>query len=100
MQRLYVLSCWVLQDHMIEQERRNAHGDPSTETERWLGQLLEAGRKRIRYQEMAAEGIIDFEELRTRRSALEELHNTAERELYAVPHYTERLERLERGRDN
>ena len=54
-------------DHMIEQERRNAHGDPATETEWWLGQLSEAGRKRILYQEMAAEGLIGFEELRTRR---------------------------------
>ena len=100
MQRLYVLSCWVLQDHMIEQERRAAHGDPAIETERWLGQLSEASRKRIRYQEMAAEGLIDFEELRTRLYALEELRNTAERELYALRHHTERLERLERSRDN
>ena len=35
-------------DHMIEQERRNAHGDPATETERWLGQLSEASQKRTR----------------------------------------------------
>ena len=65
-----------------------------------MGQLLEAGRKRIRYQEMAAEGLIDFEELRTRLSALEGTRNTAERELHALRHHTERLERLERDRDN
>ena len=85
---------------MIEQERRNAHGDPATETEWWLGQLSEAGRRRIRYQEMAAEGLIGFEELRTRLSTVEENCNTAERELRALRHRTERLERLERDRDS
>jgi hypothetical protein len=87
-------------DHMIEQERRNAHGDPATEAEWWLAQLSEAGRKRIRYQEMAAEGLIGFEELRTRLSTLEENCNTAERELRALRHRTERLKRLERDRDS
>ena len=49
---------------------------------------------------MAAEGLIDFEELRTWLSALEENRNTAERELHTLRHYTERLERLERDRDS
>src|SRR5215217_797160 len=87
-------------DNMIEQERRKEHGDPATETDWWLGQLSEAGRKRIRYQEMAAEGLIDFGELRTRLSALEETCNTAERELHALRHRTERLKCLERDRDS
>jgi site-specific DNA recombinase len=87
-------------DHMIEQERRSTHGDPATETERWLGQLSEASRKRARYQEMAAEGLIDFEELRARLSALEETRETAERELHALRHHTKHLKRLERDRDN
>ncbi len=52
-------------DYMIGQERRGAHGDQATETERWLEEISEAGRKRARYQEMVAEGLIDFEELRT-----------------------------------
>ena len=87
-------------DHMIEQERRSTHGDPVTESERWLGQLSEASRKRARYQEMAAEGLIDFEELRARLSALEETRETAERELHALRHHTEYLKRLERDRDS
>jgi len=87
-------------DYMIEQERRGAHHDPATEKERWLGQLSEASRKRARYQEMAAEGLIDFEELRTRLSALEETCETAERELRALKHYTERVERIEHDRDS
>ena len=51
---------------MIEQERRGTPGDPATKAERWLEEISEAGRKRARYQEMAAEWLIDFEELRTR----------------------------------
>ncbi len=81
------------------QERRGAHGDPATEAERWLKEISEAGRKRTRYQEMAAEGLIDFNELRTRLSALEETRKTAERKLRTLQHRTERLEQLERDRD-
>ena len=87
-------------DHMIEQERRSAHGNPATEAKRWLEQLSEASQKRSRYQDMAAEGLIDFKELRTRLSALEEIRKTAERELRALQYRTERLEQLERNRDS
>ncbi len=85
-------------DHMIEQERRGTHGDPVVETERWLGQISETNQKRARYQEMAAEGLINFEELRAQLSALEETRNTAERELQALKNRTERLEQLERDK--
>jgi len=86
-------------DYMIEQERRNAHGDPTTETERWLGEISEANRKRARYQEMVAEGLIGFEELRTQLAALEDTRKTAERALRAL-HRTEHLAQLERDRDS
>jgi SMC interacting uncharacterized protein involved in chromosome segregation len=87
-------------DYMIEQERRSTHGDPATETERWLKEISEAGRKRARYQEMAAEGLIDFEELRTRLAALEDTCKTAEQELRALQRRTEHLAHLERDRDS
>ena len=88
-------------DYMIEQERRGAGfaGDPATETERWLEKISEAGRKRTRYQEMAAEGLINFEELRARLAALEDARKTAEQELRALQHRTEHLAQLERDRD-
>jgi hypothetical protein len=55
-------------DYMIEQESRGASfaGDPAAETERWLEKISETARLRARYQEMAAEGLIEFEELRAR----------------------------------
>ena len=85
---------------MIEKERRGTHGDPAIETERWLEEISEVGRKRARYQEMAAERLIDFEDLRARLAALEDTRNTAERELRALQHRTERLAQLERDRDS
>jgi len=54
---------------MIEQERRGAQGNLATKAERWLEQLSEGTRERARYQEMAAEGLIDFEKLRARLSS-------------------------------
>jgi hypothetical protein len=86
---------------MIEEERRGASlaGDPATETARWLEELSEARRKRARYQDMAAEGLIDFEELRARLTALEDKRKTAEQELRALQRRTEHLAQLERDRD-
>jgi site-specific DNA recombinase len=87
-------------DHMIEQESLGTCGDPATETERWLEEISEVGRKRTRYQEMAAERLINFEELRARLAALEDTRKTAERELRTLQHRTERLAQLERDRDS
>jgi hypothetical protein len=87
-------------DYMIEQERRGVHGNPATEMERWLEEFSEVGRKRTRYQVMAAEGLIDFEELRAQLVALEDTRQTAERELQALQHRTEHLAQLERDRDS
>jgi DNA repair exonuclease SbcCD ATPase subunit len=85
---------------MIEQERRSAHGDPATETKRWFEEISEAGRKRARYQEMAAGGLIDFEELQARLAALADTRKTAEQELQALQRRTEHLAQLERDRDS
>src|SRR5215211_566351 len=87
-------------DHMIKQESCGVHGDPATETERWLKESSAAGHKRTRYQELAAEGLIEFEELRARLAALDDTRKTAEQELRALEHRTEHLAQLERDRDN
>jgi hypothetical protein len=87
-------------NHMIEQESRASHGDPETEAQKWLEQISDAGRKRARYQEMAAEGLVGFEELRTRLATLEDTRKIAEREMRALQRRTEYLARLERDRDS
>ena len=58
------------------------------------------GRKRARYQKMAAEGLIEFEELRAQLAALEDTRKTAERELRTLEARTEHLAQLERDRDS
>jgi hypothetical protein len=49
---------------------------------------------------MAAEGLIDFEELRTRLAALEDARKAAEQELRALRRRTEHLAQLERDWDS
>lgn len=86
-------------DRMIEQERRGAHGDPVAETEHWLEEISEASRKRARYQEMAAEGLIDFGELRERLAALEDTPQYGRRGATrpATPHGASGAARARRG---
>jgi DNA repair exonuclease SbcCD ATPase subunit len=49
---------------------------------------------------MATEGLIDFEELRTRLAALEDTREAAEEELRALQRRTEHLAQPERDRDS
>ena len=86
-------------DHTVEQESRSVHGDPAAEMERWLEEISKAGRKRARYQEMAAEGLIELKELRAHLSALEDTRKTAEWELRALEQRTEHLAQLKRDRE-
>ncbi len=62
-------------------------------------EISEVAHKRARCGEMTAERLIDFEELRARLAALEDTRKTAERELHALQHRTERLAQLKRDRD-
>jgi uncharacterized protein (DUF2384 family) len=86
---------------MIEQERRNASlaDDPATEAARWSEEISEARRKRARYQEMAAEGSVNFDELWERLATLEDNRKTAEQELRTQQRRIEHLARLDQDRD-
>jgi hypothetical protein len=79
-------------ERYIEQEHR---GDPEREMRVWAKRLADADAKRSRYQDMAAEGLIDFDELRAKLDALETDRKTAARELEAVRDKAERLASLE-----
>src|SRR5215211_3784142 len=76
---------------MLEDERR---GDPQHEMRVWAKRLAEVDVKRSRYQEMAAEDLIDFDELRAKLGALEAERKTAARELEAARDKAERLASL------
>jgi site-specific DNA recombinase len=86
-------------DRMIELKRQETWGNPDKERKLWAGKLVEVDGKRARYQEMAAENLITFEELRTRLAELDETRETAERELAALRGHEEYILALERERD-
>ena len=61
--------------------------------------LTDVNRKRARLQDMAAESLIDFDELRATLVALEETRDTTRSELAKLQAHGERLAELERDRD-
>ena len=74
-------------------------GDPGSEAKLWADQLAEVGRKRARYQEMAASALITLDELRSRLAELAETRAMAERELNNLRNRQEHVRELERDRD-
>ena len=78
-------------ERYIGQEHR---GDPEREMRVWAKRLANVDDKRARYQDMAAEGLIDFDELRAKLDALESDRKTAARELEAIRDKAERLSSL------
>ncbi len=65
----------------------------------WLDKLAELDRNRSGYIDLAAEGIMDRDELRAKLTALEETRETARRELEALDRRREMIEELEQDRD-
>jgi site-specific DNA recombinase len=86
-------------DEMMKQEHAANRGDPEKEAAVWLDRLADVKHKRASFQDMAAEGLITFDELRTKLAALEETRQTARKELIALEGRTERLRALKRDRE-
>jgi site-specific DNA recombinase len=86
-------------DKMIEAERAAWRGDPEAEAQSWLGRLAALEAKRARFQDMAAEDLITFEELGARLRELDEHRTTAEEELDKLRLHRDRLEDLERDKE-
>jgi site-specific DNA recombinase len=84
---------------MIEEEERASRGDPDREAKVWYEKLREAERMRSGYQDLAARGLLTYEELGEKLAALEVTRATAQRELEALKGRRERLEDLKRDRD-
>jgi hypothetical protein len=86
-------------DEMIERERTQMLGDPVKEAAT-LGKRLRAIKsRRSRYQEMAADGLINFDELRERLARIEDERVDTEHALEAIQRRAEHLERLEQNRN-
>ncbi len=83
-------------ERMLEEKRRAMRGDPEREAKAWLEKLAEADRMRSGYQELAAKGLMTFEELGARLEELESTRQAAQRELEALEGRREELRTLER----
>jgi len=55
-------------ERMIDEERRGLRGGPEREAKAWLEKLNEVDRQRERAQDMAIQGLLDYEELRAKLS--------------------------------
>ena len=106
--RVWAMVCGLLKDpdqlrcdldKMIALERSSMHGDPEREQKTWLDKLAEANCRRARYQEMAAEDLITFNELRVRLAEIDGTRRVAECELEALRNRKERITELEADRD-
>jgi hypothetical protein len=84
---------------LIEEERQGMPGEPHQEVKPWLNKLAQVESKRSRFQDMAAEGYITFEELGATLSELEEIRTTAVEKLEAIRNYQERIEEMEKDRE-
>jgi site-specific DNA recombinase len=71
-------------EELIAQEQSTIHGDPHKQTEALANMLENVACKRRRYQDMAAEGLVGFDELRSRLAELEDVRKTTERELESL----------------
>ena len=85
-------------ERLIEEERRRMCGNPVQEQAVWLRKVAEADQRRASFQDMAAEGLITFDELRTKLAALEETRQLARRELASLQGQRDRLQELERDK--
>jgi hypothetical protein len=84
-------------DRLIEEERTQAGRDPERDAEFWSKKMTEVERRG--YHRLAAKGHMTDEELVAALSELDEIRETAERELEAARARDEALQRLEHDRD-
>ena len=80
---------------LIAQEQSTIHGDPLKQTEALANLLENVAGKRRRYQDMAAEGLIGFDELRSRLAELDDVRKTTEKELESLRRRRDRIAELE-----
>ena len=85
---------------MLEKEQETSAVDHGEEARVWQEKLSEIGRKRANFQELAAEGFMTKEELRSKLDTLELAREAAERELRLSRERSERLSALEQDAEH
>ena len=86
-------------DRLIEEERTDAGRDPERDAEFWSRKITEVEAERRGYHRLAAKGHMTDEELVAALSELDEIWETAERELETARARGEAFQRLEHDRD-
>ena len=86
-------------DRLIEEERTDSGRDPGRDAEFWSRKMTEVEVERRGYHRLAAKGHMTDEELAAALSELDEVRETAERELESARAKGEALKRLEHDRD-
>jgi len=84
---------------MIEEQRQALRGNPEHEIKVWLEKLAALDRKRSGYLDLAAEGILEREELRAKLAELQEARETVEKELRVIEGWKDHVQQLEHDRD-
>jgi site-specific DNA recombinase len=86
-------------ERMIELEREGVDGDPERAAKVWADKLAEVEAERRGYLRLAAKGRMTHEDLDRELAELAKAQRTAERELAAIKNRRERVEWLERDKD-
>jgi hypothetical protein len=84
---------------LIAEEQAGMLGEPQQQSKVWLKKLSEVDNKRSRFQDMAAEGLITFDELRFKLEEAEQTRERAQAELEALNRRLENIDELERDKD-
>ena len=81
-------------DRLIAQEEQTAlRGNPEREVQVWM-EIIEADQMRSGYQDLAANGLMTYEELGEKLRQLDEARKTAERKLVELKERQERIQML------
>lgn len=86
-------------DRLLERVREGLRRDPDREMAAYARRVAEVERKRAAFQDMAAEGLISFGELRAKLTGLDDVRGAAEAEVEKLRSARERLEFLKQERD-
>jgi site-specific DNA recombinase len=87
-------------ERIIDAEAAMGRGDPERESEAWAEKLEECARLRSAYQQQQAAGLMTLEELGSMLKDLEETRKLAEAEIAGAAARKNRMEELERDRDD
>ena len=86
-------------ERMVELERAAVRRNPEQESKTWLDKLADVDRQRSRAQDMAIQGLLDYDELRSKLAGLEETRRTAEQELATLKKQREHIAQLEQDKE-